>query len=503
MIGKNRCSLSLEEIEELRTIKSQNSKVEKKSISQSHDTFTSKKKSKPSDTESDNKSKKPGIVINRMYVGGYLASNLGHEIINLFQADNGLHYLYLNSSGSFAAEHHDVDYMLMVKYAGHDCFEIVGLAKGLDVAPGADKPRSRDIMQFDSQISNEQRDYINAQPQNGVRYGGVSILDIFDDAEQQSVFITYRADEVLVPKGDMRIFLKYSPDAENKFGGKETILAVRQHNLPKTSLKSYIYPKSGNRAAAGATDYDNIIENLIDNQSLWTADRTWKVTADDSGEENEISLFDICRIQDDENRFSNALAYFMSKPEYRKLWLDFFKEYDVELNGNYKVDREADARIKDPKGEFIERPGGGRIDLLLVDGENIVVIENKIKSDVNLTEKDKDGITQLDRYLNYVDWRMSGDSKVKHGSLFILCPDYNVPDLSHGSEEVRSRYKIITYGKLYNYLKKFPEVDEDANFRALRNAMQRHTYATVNGYLYNEMLEKFERRITGLQINKI
>ncbi len=32
--------------------------------------------------------KAKGIVLNRMYVGDYLSSNLGHEVINLYQADN-------------------------------------------------------------------------------------------------------------------------------------------------------------------------------------------------------------------------------------------------------------------------------------------------------------------------------------------------------------------------------------------------------------------------------
>ena len=31
-----------------------------------------------------------GIVLNRMFVGDYLSSNLGHEVINLYQADNVL-----------------------------------------------------------------------------------------------------------------------------------------------------------------------------------------------------------------------------------------------------------------------------------------------------------------------------------------------------------------------------------------------------------------------------
>ena len=41
-----------------------------------------------------------GIVLNRMYVGEYLSDNIGHEVINLFKADNGRHYLYLNSRGN-------------------------------------------------------------------------------------------------------------------------------------------------------------------------------------------------------------------------------------------------------------------------------------------------------------------------------------------------------------------------------------------------------------------
>ena len=33
-------------------------------------------------------SKTKGIVLNRMYVGDYLSSNLGHEVINLYRVDN-------------------------------------------------------------------------------------------------------------------------------------------------------------------------------------------------------------------------------------------------------------------------------------------------------------------------------------------------------------------------------------------------------------------------------
>ena len=42
------------------------------------------------------------IIINKMYVGDYLSEgdNIGHEIINLYKADNGKNYIYLNSQGA-------------------------------------------------------------------------------------------------------------------------------------------------------------------------------------------------------------------------------------------------------------------------------------------------------------------------------------------------------------------------------------------------------------------
>lgn len=47
------------------------------------------------------------IVINRMFTGKYLRDNIGHEVINLFQADNGKYYVYLNDIGIIGKEHFD------------------------------------------------------------------------------------------------------------------------------------------------------------------------------------------------------------------------------------------------------------------------------------------------------------------------------------------------------------------------------------------------------------
>ena len=80
---------------------------------------------------------KVGIVLNRMYVGDYLSTNLGHEVINLFKADNGNHYVYLNSTGNFASVHKGkIGYMLFVKYHKEDEMEVIGMATELEEVVG-------------------------------------------------------------------------------------------------------------------------------------------------------------------------------------------------------------------------------------------------------------------------------------------------------------------------------------------------------------------------------
>ena len=436
-----------------------------------------------------------GIVINRMYVGDYLSSNLGHEIINLFLADNGCHYLYLNANGSFERKHKDrINYMLMVKYEPKDCFEVIGLAKGLKQATGVELRRKRDIGYFEDKIFECQKEFIKSQPEGDVRYGGFSILDIFNQAEQQSVFITYKADEVLTPKDDYRIFLHYDANATFSKDGNEIHIPITNHNLPKTSLKSYIYSNDE------GSDYSTIVNYLIDNEEIWKKDPIKKVDVAGKGSEKEITLFEICQIQNDENRLSNALAYFMSVPAYFSLWKDFFHKYGINLKMPIVVEREVTATVPEDKQDKAILTSGGRIDILLKDDENIIVIENKIKSDINRVKTDSEGTDQLDRYRVYCNWLGDKMNIPQHQRyLFIMAPDYQVPNLKRKDTK---GFTIITYGDLHSHLmdSKYTEhFQMDRNFKAFRDVIVRHTHSSANAYLYDEMMEKFNSRINQLK----
>lgn len=454
--------------------------------------------------------KKQGIVLNRMYVGDYLASNLGHEVINLYQADNGGNYIYLNSTGDFVKAHQDqIGYMLFVKYYGMGEVEVIGMAKGLHDVFDASRKFANKYEGINKEVFADQQRFVKHE--GGITYGGVSIFDIFGEAEQQSVYITYKADKVYIPREGKRLFIRFHSDKPVAYPVHEAsdiVVMLGGYQQAKASLKQYIYPEgtySGDltkqNVAEKRDDYLKIRTLLIDDSSLWEESNN-KVDEEELSEvsQRKVSLFDICQIQNDENKFSNALAYFMLRPEYRRLWRDFFAGFGIELGESYTIAREEASKIEDTKVNPTKYPSGGRIDLMVRTSDCLVVIENKIKSDINSVEEDGEG-KQLRRYYNYANWLAAKRESSDYGKLrhfIILTPKYNIPMVE--DQEMASTYQVITYAHVYDYLTRHKHVfATDANFVAFYEAMYRHSLDNVNDYLYYEMQEKFFRRIQEMQ----
>ena len=447
-----------------------------------------------------------GIVLNRMYVGDYLASNLGHEVINLYQADNGGNYIYLNSTGDFVKAHQgQVSDMLFVKYYGIGEVEVIGMARGLHDVYDASRKFANKYEGINEEVFADQQRYVKNE--GGISYGGVSIFDIFGEAGQQSVFITYKAEKVYIPREGKRLFIRFHSDKLVVYplhDASDIVVVLGGYQQAKASLRQYVYPEgtySGDLAkqnvAEKREDYLKIRTTLIEDSSLWKESNN-KVDDEELSEvsQRKVSLFDICQIQNDENKFSNALAYFMLRPEYRRLWRNFFAGFGIELGEGYTIAREEASKIEDSKVNPTKYPSGGRIDLMVRTSDSLVVIENKIKSDINSVEEDGEG-KQLRRYYNYANWLAAKKESADYGKqrhFIILTPKYNIPMVE--DKEMASTYQVITYAHVYDYLTRHKhQFDADANFVAFYEAMYRHTLDNVNDYLYYEMQEKFFRRI--------
>jgi hypothetical protein len=189
----------------------------------------------------------------------------------------------------------------------------------------------------------------------------------------------------------------------------------------------------------------------------------------------------------------------MLRPEYRSLWKDFFADFGVDLGEDYTIAREEASKIEDTKVNPKKYPSGGRIDLMIRTSDSLVVIENKIKSDINSVEENGEG-NQLSKYYTYANRLATKKGISDYGKqchFIILSPKYNIPTVKH--EKKDSTYQVITYAHMYDYLTHHKHVFEsDANFVAFYEAMYRHTHENVNDYLYYEMQEKFFRRIKDM-----
>ena len=423
-----------------------------------------------------NDSKKT-IVLNRMYAGSYLSTHLGHEVINMFQADNGKHYLYLNSKGNLEETGACATEMLLVMHVGGKRVEVIGLAKELKPVAGAQCSLPRNLTTINSSVSEKQREYILNEEKNkegdegGIHYGGVPLLDLFGTGGQQNVYVSYEVGENNFFVPNERMFLCF----DEKEAQDEDII-LNEHNFASTSLRQFI--QEGNK------DYEELI-SVIENKDMWHVCNEKVVRG--TYTPHEISLFDICRIRHNENCFSDALAYFMEK--YPELWAGFFRVLGISLNDNFEVSREVDAKINSEK---YNENTGGRIDLLLSDDNSLIVIENKVKSDINKVERDF-GVNQdqLDRYKNFIKYLISNNKvKQKQYKLFVLAPDYSKLNIGNDKE-----FKLLKYSQICNYLKDKIAILGDDDFKAFYYAMRRHSFKHESLCLYDDMKNLFYKRI--------
>ena len=312
--------------------------------------------------------------------------------------------------------------MLLVRGIGNERIEVVGMAKNLKRFNSAKCTLSRDLGVINQKVRDEQNKFLEK-----IKYGDVPILKIFGEGGQQSIYISYwvTKNDFFTPKEGVRIIVEFRPKKKNnddniqaKFDayknssrkevkeedGKITItIRLMDHNFSSTSLHQFILKNDD------LTHLSSVCKAVDDRGNLlyWES-KDRRINSSEKCDKREVSLFDICQIQNDENKFSNALSYFMMK--YKKLWKDFFKEqikqmFDVDEEIEIvSVEREENAKVDEAGWKDIT---GGRVDLLIRTKNSYIIIENKIDSSIienAVNGKNIKNITQLERYYNYVEY---------------------------------------------------------------------------------------------------
>ena len=408
------------------------------------------------------------ILLSRMYVGNYLNSenNIGHEIINLFKADDDNNYIYVNPYGTMSKEHNNkIKTILLVRYCGNCTMEI--LAKAVDLEQIAFVNKSlTDKERLD--IHNSQIKYID---RNNITYGGLKQYNIYKNNlhNETAAYITFKANDLIKPIKPIYISARgcknYEISKENYFHlGNDYIFSNQ-------SLKMYLSPNIGKQKEAFEK-----LENIINNNSLWERENTTpKVKVDFPINEN-TNFLKIIQKENDELVFSNLFKYFFeyNAKAFCKFASDVLKISNFEQK--FCINREVACDVDN------DRKIDGYIDLLIWDKANTIVIENKIKSGINGCSDRHDVESeqvqsQLKYYYNFVENLEGHKNHTK--KYFIFAPNYNRIDKSNYA--CSEFYTIINFSEIYNWFKDNSESYYDNRyFEDFLNALYKHTKSVDN-----------------------
>lgn len=171
------------------------------------------------------------IIINKMYVGAYLSEgdNIGHEIVNLYRADDGMNYIYLNSQGTideYRYKGKEISLLLIRKFAPK-IYKVLAKAEGVTVLDFAD-----------SKMDTDER--YKRQIKLGLTYGGVTSGEMFNgnyyhgnQEDEKTAFVTFRAERVIKPRTQLFITDDADVDFENTF------FIRTEKGFSKQSLREY------------------------------------------------------------------------------------------------------------------------------------------------------------------------------------------------------------------------------------------------------------------------
>lgn len=417
----------------------------------------------------DKSTDKNEILLNIMYAGSYIESdNIGHEIINLFKADNEKNYIYAMPYGVIS-HHHDnkIRCVLMVRRINANTLEILGKTVGKpdQILTEFTIKRNPSIEQQEAHKSQ-----VEKIKQVSITYGGVSLNKIFEKnaTNANDVYITFEADDVVKPKNRMYL------TTDEALKGKENAgyFYLRDEDLsedgsklkfPKQSMKAYLSAENPKTERAF-----HLVNDIIENENLW-GESVPKV-ADIPQKTPQLTFMKIIRKEYDELSYSNMLAFFFRHNR------DVFREFaqtvlGVALSSNFTINREE-----------------AHIDLLIADDKNVIVIENKIKSDINGIKASGD--SQLSDYRAYVE----NTYKSKEAKFFILSPNYT--DLARGELKDYDKYNELKYGNIRDFYAKKKDAFKDIAlfFKEFLAALEKQSQDTDNS-LEEEMHSRFGRAI--------
>jgi hypothetical protein len=355
-------------------------------------------------------------ILNKVFTGSYLNRHLGHEIINFIKCDNNKRYVYINPWGVRGKEaasntKYAIHIMGGVKYNYKN--ELNNFYEGVGV----------------SKIKNDAKDIYelvgdNQKNDKSLIFNKQTFYKIFHSSydDDESRLCSFEAEKLYKVKDGKRILIK-TGSKRNDINEMDNVLIIELKCNPQ---RSRCYSKESDSEWVDKLfdeelkkyDYLELDNNNVDLKSIGN-EQCFAVISDRTNLEDSMS---------------NQIAYFLNRDS--DLCSKFIKEFlGIKISNDEKFEI------------FREKE---HIDLLFVSNKRVIVIENKIDSNIN-GKRGKQ--SQLSKYKTYIDNNYS----VPYKHFILLKPIYNPITDKIMKEYGGSSYEIKEYHKLFEVLSNYKE----------------------------------------------
>lgn len=416
------------------------------------------------------------VLINVMYSGSYLKTNLGHEVINLIASDGNEHYVYINPIGKIAKDklkRYNINCILLGQLVNATTIRILAKATGVEMLPSTQKAIENSSATEGAIPESEYKEHLKEM--STVLYGGKRLIDIFNNGEKQ-LLATYRAKEVKAVKEELMIRIddKNKKREEGiKYITPSKHISDKEFQFAKTS--PYMYFPEQNDVGETMMDYKELVE-IINDKKIWNNRSVGQYASSSYGKE---LLIEIMQKEDSELSYSNMIAHYLrSNTDFRKGFLALLCKQNPKI------------ALPQNKVEILREHDN--IDLLLRYDDTAIVIENKIKASIS---EYKDGTNQLGKYMDMVQ----KDSRWKNLYFFLLIPDYtrfDLKTLDYKDHPISKIYQVIHYSDILEILNKLTSKD-DYRFDEFKGAIGFHS-EPVDTSNFKSMIRRFQETIENV-----
>jgi len=464
------------------------------------------------------------IALCRMFSGAYWKNptNIGFESINMFLPDNsnGESYIYLPADGDYSLKDHNIRYILLTQHISKKFVEdvttsenanppktpksIVKVIGFAEVVEEILKDNYKNLYPNDVDLSNYKciggevnlkklQEVLSSKNKASalfkqaeilseihktqeplaeeIKYNGMSLKDIFKSNTSLgplNIYISLKVKDLKFPQKNIYLTNDNDSKAFSNFILKDDVVITTKQSPSSISQTTFI-------------DYEHKIISNIESCCEWIG--ASKLDIDKFEKDFEPSFLTLIKKENDELSYSNLFAYFLANSSFCEQFFD----------GVAKSQQLAMSSISSAQVVREEE----NIDILVKSTNDIVVIENKIKSALNgHFVEDINGEqfrNQLVKYYTYIEKNYKNCNK----HYFIFAPDYNsvnqenfgIVDLDGKQVNMKEVWHIVRYSTIYEICSKyggFENTNEKSNYDQFVKALKVHTVESLQNY-YRDM----------------